>query len=315
MTELLGINADRVSAFSWMLSSFIAGLAGVLIAPLFAEILVRDFTTLLVAAIAAAAFGAAHEHPAGARSVGCCSGSSRASSPATCPPGSILASGLRPSLPFVLLFLLLLFWPGLRRRTEITDPLAGVDPPPPGLAAAIAAAASRSPRGWSVGSSSWRLSSSRLVRARRLLARHRHQGGRLRGDLPVDHRDHGHGRPDLAVPGDVRRGRRRSPPRSSSTRLRACPVLIAMVARRGARPPSVGALLAIPVLRLGGIYLALATLAFALMFDSVLVPLDWVGGGRGPARRALDPGSSTDDHAFFLFCRRRPRGRRRRSSC
>src|SRR5207248_1370512 len=51
------------------------------------------------------------------------------------PLNSVLANGLRPSLPFVLLFLLLLFWPGLRQRREATDPLAGVDPPPPGLAA------------------------------------------------------------------------------------------------------------------------------------------------------------------------------------
>ena len=33
MTELNGIHADRVSAFSWALSSLFAGMAGVLIAP------------------------------------------------------------------------------------------------------------------------------------------------------------------------------------------------------------------------------------------------------------------------------------------
>ena len=32
------------------------------------------------------------------------------------PPDSVLAQGLRPSLPFVVLFLLLLFWPGLRQH-------------------------------------------------------------------------------------------------------------------------------------------------------------------------------------------------------
>src|SRR5438128_2450857 len=51
------------------------------------------------------------------------------------PLDSILAQGLRPSLPFAALFLLLLFWPGLRQKRELTDPLSGVDPPPPGLAA------------------------------------------------------------------------------------------------------------------------------------------------------------------------------------
>ena len=45
---------------------------------------------------------------------------------------------------------------------------------------------------------------------------------------------------------------------------------------------AVGALLAIPALRLGGIYLSLATLAFALFFDNIMVTLDWVGGGPLP---------------------------------
>ncbi len=63
---------------------------------------------------------------------------------------------------------------------------------------------------------------------------------------------------------------------------------------------AVGALLAIPALRLGGIYLALATFAFALMFDSIFVPLDWVSGGPIP----LDvprPELFQGDHAFFLL--------------
>ena len=41
---------------------------------------------------------------------------------------------------------------------------------------------------------------------------------------------------------------------------------------------AVGALLALPVLRLAGIWLSLATLAFALFFDSVLVKFSWVNG-------------------------------------
>jgi ABC-type branched-chain amino acid transport system, permease component len=67
----------------------------------------------------------------------------------------------------------------------------------------------------------------------------------------------------------------------------------------------VGALLAIPALRLGGIYLSLATLAFALMFESVLVPLDWVSGGaialRVP-RPVVGPVDFASDKAFFLLC-------------
>ena len=51
----------------------------------------------------------------------------------------------------------------------------------------------------------------------------------------------------------------------------------------------IGAVLAIPVLRLGGIYLALATFAFALMFESIFVPLGWVGGGAVAGRAPRVP--------------------------
>ena len=44
---------------------------------------------------------------------------------------------------------------------------------------------------------------------------------------------------------------------------------------------AVGALVALPALRLGGIFLSLATFAFALFFDSVMVKFDWVSGGDG----------------------------------
>ena len=39
-------------------------------------------------------------------------------------------------MPFVVLFGVLVLWPAIRRTREPTDPLAGVDPPPPSLAAA-----------------------------------------------------------------------------------------------------------------------------------------------------------------------------------
>ena len=57
MTELNGIWADRVSAFSWALSSLFAGMAGVLIAPSFNTLAAPDFFNLVVVAVAAATFG------------------------------------------------------------------------------------------------------------------------------------------------------------------------------------------------------------------------------------------------------------------
>jgi len=67
----------------------------------------------------------------------------------------------------------------------------------------------------------------------------------------------------------------------------------------------VGALLAVPVLRLGGIYLALATFAFALMFESIFVPLGWVGGGVNPIkvpRPTIGPIDFASNKSFFFLC-------------
>jgi ABC-type branched-subunit amino acid transport system permease subunit len=47
---------------------------------------------------------------------------------------------------------------------------------------------------------------------------------------------------------------------------------------------AVALVLAIPVIRLPGIYAALATLAFAMMFESVIVPLDAITGGATPLK-------------------------------
>jgi branched-chain amino acid transport system permease protein len=81
------------------------------------------------------------------------------------------------------------------------------------------------------------------------------------------------------------------------------PVLWGMVA--GAVVAAVvGALVAIPALRLGGIYLALATLAFALMVENIVFPQDWVSGGDAgvevprPVIGAID---FADDRSFFLL--------------
>jgi branched-chain amino acid transport system permease protein len=53
-------------------------------------------------------------------------------------------------------------------------------------------------------------------------------------------------------------------------------------------------------LRLGGIFLALATLAFALMFESIFVPLDWVSGGVLPTK-VPRPTLFEGDRAFLFL--------------
>ena len=55
MTELAGVNSDRVSMGSWMLSSAVAGLAGVLVTPIFAGVVSYvNYEALVIAALAAA---------------------------------------------------------------------------------------------------------------------------------------------------------------------------------------------------------------------------------------------------------------------
>jgi ABC-type branched-subunit amino acid transport system permease subunit len=68
---------------------------------------------------------------------------------------------------------------------------------------------------------------------------------------------------------------------------------------------AIGALLAIPVLRLGGIYLSLATLAFALFFENVMVKFGWVGGAPSPPQIPRPQLGSIDfasEKSFLLLC-------------
>jgi branched-subunit amino acid ABC-type transport system permease component len=296
MTELAGINADRVSAASWMLSSLFAGLAGVLIAPLFAQLAATNFTILLVAAIAAAVFARLTSIPM-ALLGGLLLGILQGILAGYLPLNSILANGLRPSLPFVLLFLLLLFWPGLRGRSELTDPLAGVDPPPPGLAAAARS------RGLTIAT---RVLGAAVVVAGLLVAM-------LSLDafwllivteavilgvvfLSITVITGMAGQISLCQATFAAVGGFATAQLVNEAGL---PVLVTVL-MGAVMAAAVGALLAIPALRLGGIYLALATFAFALMFDSILVPLGWVSGGPVPLA-VPRPELFRGDRAFFLL--------------
>ena len=132
MVELAGVDADRVSMVAWMLSSTIAGLAGVLLAPEYTEVNGTIYQILIVAAIASAAVGRFVNIPmtlVGALIIGI---GARALPDIV--GGSNIADDLQPTFPFLVLFLLLVFWPKLREGKAATDPLAGVDPPPPAMA-------------------------------------------------------------------------------------------------------------------------------------------------------------------------------------
>src|SRR5262249_29677578 len=83
-----------------------------------------------------------------------------------------------------------------------------------------------------------------------------------------------------------------------ATRLDLPPLLTMVVG--AVMAAAVGGLLAIPALVPGGVFLALATLAFAFMFDSIFEPLDWVSGGQLPIR-VHRPSFLVGDRAFLFF--------------
>ena len=123
MTELAGVNAGRVSAFAWILSSMMAALAGVLLSPLYSQLDPQNFTVLLVWGVAGAVIGRFASLPlalVGGLALGVAQ-----QVVAGYMPAGVIANGLRPSLPFVVL---LVFLPLVRQR-QLDDPLSACDPP------------------------------------------------------------------------------------------------------------------------------------------------------------------------------------------
>jgi ABC-type branched-subunit amino acid transport system permease subunit len=85
------------------------------------------------------------------------------------------------------------------------------------------------------------------------------------------------------------------------------PVLVAAVIG-AAIAAAIGAVLSLPVRRLGGVWTAIATLAFAYFFDSVIVKLPGVGGGDTSLfsgtvvpRPVIGPFDLESDKSFLVF--------------
>ncbi|HEX8802784.1 MAG TPA: hypothetical protein VF743_01285, partial [Acidimicrobiales bacterium] len=282
MTELAGIAADRVSAFAWALSSLFAGLAGVLIAPRFNTLSAGDFFNLVVVAVAAAAVGRLVSLPwalAGGLGLGIAIAILNTFVPRWSEDATWLRplqDNLTPAIPFVVLFGLLVLVPGIRRAREAGDPLAGVDPPPPSVAAGpregrwttvtrLAGTAALVVAGvivFTAGDRVWVFLVTQAVvlaiiyLSITVLTGFAGQISLCQGTFAaigaftvfqlVD-------RYDMSV-------------------LLAAVIGAAIAA-------VVGAALSLPIRRLSGIWVAIATLAFAFFFDAVVVKFSWVGGG------------------------------------
>ena len=135
LVQLDGVNANGVVAVAWIVSSFMASLAGVLLAPIFGAFNSDDYVTLTVAAIAAAAWALLRSLPIAA-AVGIGIGVLKTVLQGYIPPDSFWNAAVVPSIPFILIVVALLILPGMRNLDASRDPLATIDPPPPPIAAA-----------------------------------------------------------------------------------------------------------------------------------------------------------------------------------
>ncbi len=311
MTELAGVPADRVSAFAWALSSTFAGMAGVLIAPQFNTLVATDFFNLVVIAIAAAAVGRLVSLPlafVGGLGMGIFIALFKTFLPRWTDDFAwleILEDNLTPAMPFVILFAVLVFWPGIRNAKEGSDPLAGVDPPPP-----TPVASTRSPQlaraTWIFGicffslmlylvffqaDEFWLLLVTQAVILSTIYLSITVMTG-FAGQISLCQGTF------AAIGGFT--------VFQMADRYDMSVLLAAVIGALIAA--AVGALLSLPVLRLGGIWLAIATLAFAYFFDAVMVKFSWVGGGdtsllqgtRVP-RPTLGPFDFGNDKTFFAL--------------
>lgn len=138
LVALDGVNAGAVVATAWAVSSFMAGLAGVMLAPLYNQLQFDDYAILMVAAFAAAAWASLRSLPIAAL-VGILMGVADTVLQGYLPASSTLSAAAIPSLPFIVLVGALLLVPGMRSLDDSKDPLASVDPPPPPTAATLRA--------------------------------------------------------------------------------------------------------------------------------------------------------------------------------
>jgi branched-subunit amino acid ABC-type transport system permease component len=330
MTELAGINAGRVSAFAWILSSCMAALAGVLLAPLYSQLSPENYTVLLVWGIAGAVIGRFSSLPWAA--VGGLALGVAQQILAGYLPAGIIATGLRPSLPFIVL---LVFLPFTRQR-QSEDPTADCDPPSttlveeaPGYRSATTLVASDGDGVHAVGA--WHRALQPLA-ASPLAARLR-------------------GRPTVVLAwaaGAVAVGSALTWVSADwlftltgglafgvifcsltlltgmSGQISLCQAsfaglggfaagqlaqhldlsVIAGMAVGGLLAALLGVVVALPTLRLAGLPLALATLAFALLADNILFPVTWVGNGATGVivpRPELGPVSFNASRPFFVL--------------
>lgn len=118
LAQLRGVNAARSSAVAWILTMILAGLGGVLIAPLF-SLDETTITFIVLGSLAAVALARLHSIPVallGGLLLGIVANLVAGYSSDVLPDFLSNLSGLRTSVPYVITLLLLMFWVASRKR-------------------------------------------------------------------------------------------------------------------------------------------------------------------------------------------------------
>lgn len=303
LAQLEGIDASGVAAVAWALSSMLAGLAGVLMLPQMGSLdptRPLEFTALLVAGLTAAAVASMTSIPV-ACVAGILIGVLETVLQQELPSGSVLAQGIVPSLPFVLLVVVLLVNPRLRELDRSTDPLATVDPPPAPPSVTVRDERLALPMRWG-----WRLLlvaflvsavtwipdfwvfplAQGLVFSVIFLSITLITG--MGGQLSLC-------QATFAGIGGFAVGQ--------LAQHTGMPVILGALVG-GALAAAAGAVVSLAVSRVSGLLLTLVTLTFALFADNVLFQFSWSGGGFDGVtvpRPQLGPISFAGDRAFLLL--------------
>lgn len=286
LVELRGMSADRLSSVAWMLSSGLAGLAGVLATPLLG-LSAHDFTLFLFVSATAAVLGRFMSIPlafAGGLALGVLQ-----NLVAGYADFAERITGFRTAVPFVILFAGLLL---LTRRQRAAGTAAVVAPPVDYLAG----------RSWARRWGPWAVAAALLALAFYTVTTPFWSGILAQG-LAISL---------VFVSFTVVTGLGAMVSLAQATFV-TCAALVAGLLMSHGWPffaaalvgtcaaALLGALVALPALRLGGRSLALATLALAFLADQVLFQMGWLRNGDTGweiPRPVFGPVDLSDDRAL-----------------
>lgn len=312
LSQLNGGRPGRSAMLSWGIGASLAALSGILISPLL-QLSVLPLTLLIVNAYAAAMFGRLKSLPltfAGGLIIGLAENySSNYLNLNTAEVLGVSLAGLQPALPVILLFIILIALPGERLRAggvQRVRESAAVPTMRSAVVAAVAlvvvaSAASRVMSAANVGRLSLGLATAILILSLVPLVGY---GGQI----------------SLAVMTFAGLGA------FAMTKVADGPGPLVGLLAAGALAAVVGAVIALPALRLAGIYLALATAAFAVFMEKFIFTQSWFFGAGSievPRPEILGLGFE-DDRSYLvllavlfallgllvIFLRRGPFGRR-----